>query len=322
MSSKDRLPAVFAQYEHLVDYVRRTGTHRWNSTCPYCGGERHQDNAWPDRCVWYTDQGRPRAYCNQCKRMIWPDQAPGYQPPSPEELEQIRRQHEREAEEEKRRAEEKLAYFRSSAIWEQYHEMLDQQARAWWRGRGIPDSMQDFWQLGWNTRFPVWVDGCETMMTTATIPLFDLGWEIQGVKHRLVAPPDNVGKYRMQPPGNGQAPFIAQPDKDLAGHVYVIEGEIKAAVTFVRLSDARAQMVGIPGKQLSTALAAKLENAERITLIMDPDAKREAWDIAQRLGKQRCRVLIPNMKIDDAILASDMSRHELRYLLNNALPTA
>jgi hypothetical protein len=33
-------------------------------------------------------------------------------------------------------------------------------------------------------------------------------------------------------------------------------------------------------------------------------------------------VLIPPMKIDDAVLAANMSKRDLRYLLRNAVPCA
>ena len=59
MRGEDALPPIFEQYAPLVRYVRSTGTNRWNSTCPVCGGEphgsEHDKSMWPDRCVWWDD---------------------------------------------------------------------------------------------------------------------------------------------------------------------------------------------------------------------------------------------------------------------------
>ncbi len=78
--------------------------------------------------------------------------------------------------------------------------------------------------------------------------------------------------------------------------------------------------MGLPGTHPSGDIIAKLGEAERIVLVMDPDAKQPAWELVKRLGKERCRVLIPNMKVDDAVLESGMGARDLLYLLRNALP--
>jgi hypothetical protein len=61
-----------------------------------------------------------------------------------------------------------------------------------------------------------------------------------------------------------------------------------------------------------------LEQADRITLVMDPGAKQQGIQLARRLGIQRCWLLVPPMKIDDGIIASDMEAWQVRRLLASA----
>lgn len=320
------LPPIFAQYEPLVQYIQKVNDFKYTSTCPRCKGDIHQEGnkrgEWPDRCVWFLD-AKPLGHCFTCKETFFPDQAPGYEPPTQEEMERFRQERIREQREREAKAQEARAFFESTQIWEQYHRQMDFQARQLWRKRGIPDFWQDYWQFGVKPEWRFKQDNGNYAVTPSlTIPLFDHTWTCLNIKHRLVTPPANRGKYLYELFGQAQPAFLANPDRDLAGHVYAVEGEIKAAVLMATLQDWDARIVGLPGKSPSPDLLQQFEQAERITLIMDPDAKQAAWELCKTLGRKRCFVLIPPVKIDDGIIAAHMPGFEVRALLREALPAA
>ncbi len=321
MPHEAALPPQFAQYASELRYVQRVSDREYSAACPACGGDPHPDGEWPDRLRIFLDD-HPLMWCRKCGEIFWPDKAPGYTPPSPQELEHWRRERERAELARKRSAERALENLRQERIWLKYHRALDDYGRRWWQDRGVAPSLQDWWKLGWRPDWIFTVNGKDYLTDSATIPIFDLDWKPVNVKHRLVAPPPSLGKYRYELSGQPQPLFIANPDNDLSGEVIVVEGEIKAMVVWATLADMNTRVVGIPGTHPSKDIIAKLAKAERLTLVMDPDAKRQAWELTKELGRERCRVLIPNIKIDDAIVACGMDKHDMLYLLRNALPAA
>lgn len=332
MRGEDALPPIFEQYAPLVRYVRSTGTNRWNSTCPVCGGEphgsEHDKSMWPDRCVWWDD-AKPLGWCHQCGRTFFPDQAPGWEPPSTAELEAMRQRRVREAEEQRRKAERQIAFFQSEQIWLQYHDALDAAGRRYWTRRGFARCWIDYWRFGWCARreYPQ-RDGSLFVTPTATIPIFGPAWEALNVKHRLVNVPPNRGKYLYEVSGVGQPLFLCEPERELAGQVVVIEGELKAALVFARVGDGTFNIVGLPGLTPKPEILAPLENAERIILNLDPGADTRADSsrpsplerMIDLLGRQRVRLLRLPCKIDDGILAADMEPREIKAMLNSASP--
>lgn len=319
MQREATLPPDFAQYAGLVRYVQQVSDTEWSSSCPSCGGEVHQDRTWPDRCRWFLS-GKHNGWCRRCGSLFWPDQAPGYTPPSPEELERWRREREQAELDRKRSAERALEHLRQDRVWLRYHERLNDYGRKWWEGRGISPKLQDWWRLGWRPDWIIAVGGKDYLTDSATIPLFDKGWQALNVKHRLVAPPPSIGKYRYELAGQPQPAFIANPENDLTGDVIVVEGEIKAMVVWATLRDVDARVVGLPGTHPSGDVISRLSEAERVTLIMDPGAQRAAWAIVKQLGRKRCRVLIPPVKVDDGILAADLTREDVLAMLRSAVP--
>ncbi len=317
------LPPEWRCLEGIVHYVQQVNPKEFSCSCPKCGGTVHDSGEWPDRCRLFVDD-HPTLFCRKCGHIAFPDQfgAEGYTPPSPEELEKWRRERERAELERKRSAERALEHLRQERVWLKYHEALDDYARKWWEGRGVSPKLQDWWKLGWRPDWIFTVEGKDYLTDSATIPLFDLGWQPINVKHRLVAPPDTVGKYRYELTGQPQPMFIANPENDLCEQVIVVEGEIKAMVVWATLADMNTRVVGLPGTHPSKDIIAKLAEAGRIVLVMDPDAKAQAWELVKTLGKERCRVLIPNLKVDDAVLACGMGKRDLAYMLRNAIPAA
>jgi hypothetical protein len=307
------LPPIFAQYAGAVNYVRQVAAEEWSSSCPKCGGAPHQDGEFPDRFRWFT-KGKPVGWCRRCGHLAWPDAAEGWTPPSPEELERWRKEREQAEEARKRSAERALANLRSSRLWEQYHQQLDAYARDWWQRRGIPDEWQDFWKLGINYEYRTG----SIATPSATIPLFDHQWQALNIKHRLLEPPEGVGKYRYEVSGQGQPMFITNPTIPLAGHAIAIEGEIKAAVTYIHMGQRDACIVGLPGKSVSADVVAALARCERVTLVFDPGGERDVLKLAKAIGIGKCRALVTCAKIDDGILAANLTPREIQTLLRGA----
>lgn len=311
------LPPAFRWLEGQVHYVQKVTATEYSATCPRCGGTVHRNGEWPDRLRIFDDDHK-LIWCRQCGHMQFADRANG-QKVSPEEFARWRREQIEREEARKRSAERALAHLRDQQIWLRYHEQMTGAGRDYWRRRGIPDGWQDVWFLGWvpqqNIHLP---DGRPMLTPSATIPLFDEAGQLLNIKHRLVRVQEAGQKYRYEIAGQGQPPFLANPEREIVGDVIAIEGEIKAAVTFLTLNDSRAVIVGLPGATVSQDVIDRLAKAERITLVMDPGADEQAEALAGRLGKQRCRILVTHAKIDDAILACEASAYDVRCWLRQA----
>ena len=306
------LPPEWAVLRGKVNYVQRESAKTYTCSCPFCGGEIHPNGELPDRCTLFVDT-HPTLYCRVCGKVAYPDNFGDgtYRRPSQAELQERRRELIQREEARKRSAERALVALRNDRMWVRYHEQLNGTGRLYWERRGLSDFWQDFWQLGWQPRSP-W------QCATATIPLFAQAWQPLNIKHRLIGV--EKGKYRYELAGQLQPMFLCNPGEPVAGHVYAVEGEIKAMVTFATLDSGEVCMVGLPGTSPALPIIEQLQQAERITLIMDPGAEEQAHDLALRIGAAKCRLLIPPMKIDDGILAAGLSGADVRRILAQAAP--
>jgi len=313
-----QLPPVFSQYRPR--YLQRVSDTEFSSACLLCGGEVHPDGSWPDRCRWFLS-GKELGWCRRCNHIFWPDQADGYQPPSPEEKAVWKRQQEQQEEARKRSAELALKNLRSEKLWEQYYNNLKDAGRKYWRNRGLADCFIDFWMLGWRDDWKLRrQDGTYQETESATIPLFDHTGEAQNIKHRLITPVK--GKYLYQYQGLTHPLFLCDYEKPIEGEIIAVEGEIKAAVTFQTLDDATITVVGIPGITPSGKIISQLQQADKIILVTDPGSRQQTWNLCKKIGTEKVKVLIPAQKIDDAIIESGMTKRELKGLLRNAVPAA
>ena len=308
MAREVSLPLVFARYAGQVHFVQQVSDTEFSSSCPSCGGDLHPGGEWPDRCRWFDD-GHPRGWCRRENKLFWPDDGAK---PDPLALEAWRKEQVQREEARKRSAERALELLRESAFWEQLHEEMGAAGRAYWRKSGLSDGWQNFWQLGWATDRAFGGVTCDA----ASIPIFGPDWQIRQVKFRLMD--ESKGRYRSEPSGLGASPFLCDPSADYSGHVIAVEGEKKAAVTFARLGDGKRVIIGLPGTNLSQPTLDLLQPADRITLVVDPGAKRAGIRMAQTLGVKRCRLLETQVKIDDFLVANNTTKHELEWLLRGA----
>jgi len=317
MRVRDTLPPIWRHLQSKLQYVRRVSETEWSAECLACGGVVHPNGEWPDRMRIFAD-AKPLCWCRRCGQIFWPDD--NAKPADSQLLNKWRKEQEQRELARKRSAERALENLRSTKIWERYHEGLGEVGRTYWKRRGISPSAQDFWQLGWRARWSfTQSDGGVHRTPSATIPLFGLGWVVKNIKHRLIEPPPNRGKYLYELYGQKHQLFLCQPDKPLEKQLVAVEGEIKAMVTQLHLGG-RELVVGMPGTNPGKEALKGLSECERIILVMDPGSEEQAHQLAVKLGRQRCRILITPVKIDDGILAGNLTQRELQGLLRTAVP--
>lgn len=318
------LPPIFGELRDSVQFVQQISSAEYASECPRCGGVPHEDGEFPDRLRWFTD-GHGRCWCRHCGFFQWADQ--GGTPPTPDALEVWRKQQIEREQARKRSAELALRHLRDTLIWQRYHDQLAGAGESYWASQGIDAAWQAFWQLGWKPDYSVLVDGQEHRTPAATIPVWQVGWQPANVKLRLMNPPKQRGKYAYELSGLPQPTFVCNPDRDLSGHVIAVEGEKKAMIVCLTLDDGEARVVGLPGVTPSDSALSVMAQAERVTLVLDPGTDTEvnpktkrtqSQELVMRIGAKKCRVLIPPIKIDDAILSTGMSKFSLATLLRQA----
>jgi len=307
------LPAPFAALAGKVDHVRQVSATEFCGSCPQCGDQGHHGRDLPDRFRMFLDD-HPTGWCRRCSYLWYPDMADANTPkPSRAQLDAWRREQIQREEARKRSAEIALAHLRDEQLWEVYYAALDDQARSYWRRRGVPDAFVDYWRLGWARARRFGGVQCDS----ATIPLFGEAGDVLNIKHRLQD--ESAGRYRYELIGLEAPPFLCKPGESVGGHVIAVEGEIKSMVTFATLDDASVCMIGLPGTNPAAGIIDTLKRADRVTLVMDPGAKRDGIDLARQIGIAKTWLLVPPVKIDDGILAAGLDSREVRQVLESAL---
>jgi hypothetical protein len=215
------------------------------------------------------------------------------------------------------KAQSVLTDLRQAQAWIRYHEQLDQhkEYRQMWNVRGIPDVWQDLWYLGYDPCFTASTPMGLWKTPSLSIPIFEEGNpnEPISVRHRLLNPPTPGDKYRPDRAGLKAAPFVADPENK-PDNVLVVEGEIKAMVSYITLDSTKWQVMGIPGKKIFHDLLPQLRGRQ-VIICLDPDALHEAEEMAQSVSG---RVVEITVKIDDAINAGQLDRDALRQLIRTS----
>lgn len=311
------LPPEFVGLRNTLTYVQKQTAREYSSECPKCGGTPHRDGEWPDRFRLFDD-GKIRGWCRKCNFLWFPDMEDDWEPLTDEERERFRKERERKERARKRSAERALRNLRQEEFWKACHEALTRQGRKYWETRGIPEFWQDYWRLGWQEQYEVFYRSEKHYTPTATIPFFSEGWTFEYLKHRLINPPAKHYKYHNEIRHIPTPIYRTEPDKAVGDHVIAVEGEIKAMVTYITLDDPDLTVVGLPGTNPPEGELETLSDAERVTLVFDPGADAEARRVAEQLGRDRCRLLIPPMDIDDAIRYAGLGKAEVRNWIRQA----
>lgn len=209
------------------------------------------------------------------------------------------------------KAEAARAELQAAQIHLYYHEHMPELARQKWMERGLNETDMGFWYLGGKADFTVgnW------HTPTLTIPIFDANRNLLNVKHRLINPnPDKPkDKYRPEREGLGTCPpFLAVPEMGYDGHtVLVLEGEIKALVTWAKCGSLDLQCIGVPGRSNYKPLTEKLFG-KNVVVVPDPGAEKEALDFCRSV---KGRMLLLPDKIDDLITRNHFDGDWLNSLL-------
>lgn len=215
-------------------------------------------------------------------------------------------------------AQKALEELRSARRWLEYHENLDERAREIWRARGVPDEWQGFYRFGYSHDFRYKHAGCWYTSPTLTLPIYAINDdEPVNIRHRILQPVDPKDKYRPERSGLPSVPFYGDYTLPIgaARRVIVVEGEIKAAVTFLTLDMGAVQVVGLPGKEAWRNAAKELKGHDGVLIIPDPGALQEADALAREIGGAKV-IEFQRMKIDDAIVQYKLDRSWIIGLLN------
>jgi hypothetical protein len=247
--------------------------------CPFCrDGE--------DRMLIFADRG---FFCRVCNSKGWLDKLDPSHRLTPQEMLEMRVRRLELAHEEHERRLSALERMAACHDHLSYHQALDSDDRAYWRGQGIPDEAQDRWLLGVCYRCPTDQAG----RPSYTIPVIN-GGKLVNIRHRLIGA-DNGDKYRPHMAGLGNTLFNADLVRAPATEIIITEGEKKAIV----LTENGFPSVGIMGKTaFPEAWAARFETFGRVYVVLDPDAKDRAMKTAALFGGRGYVVDLP-VKADD-----------------------
>lgn len=311
------LPSGFEWLAGRVHFVHRATSTEYASSCPECGGEIHQDGEWPDRFRMFV-VGKPRAWCRRCGIVLFPDMLDKGWKPDPQVMRQWQEERERAAMEARRKAEHQLALLEQERVWVAYHDAMDAAARERWTEAGVPESWQDFWQLGYARERRFEHEGEFFTRAALSIPKFDFGWQPKNIDFRLIDPPEGAGKYRPLaniPP----AAYITTPhERCFRDEVFVVEGSKKAMVTALYTGKHLKQVIGLPSCTSWAGMEKKLSACGRVWVIFDPDATDWAMRFAREVGAN-ARVVELAHKPDDAITKYGMTPNMFEQCLRQAV---
>lgn len=219
-------------------------------------------------------------------------------------------------------AQKAIEDLRKRRRWIEDHDRMSKEAIAMWEKRGVPQEFQDFWKLGYRESFAYTYAGEHYTSPTLTIPIF--GWrddEPRQIQHRLLAPHCPTDKYRPERAGIDAMCFLGDRDLpiDVADRIIIVEGQIKAAVTFATLDKPLLQVIGLPGKNqrksIWPSLAKELQGHD-VCIFPDPDAGKDGRELADMIGGARI-INLPD-KIDDMINANLLDKYDILGMMNQA----
>jgi len=201
--------------------------------------------------------------------------------------------------------------------WIKYHENMSEKFRALWRKKGVPDSWQNYFYLGAceSFRYMSSVDDKQHESPSLTIPVFDRKRDPLTIRHRLLNSVDPADKYRPERSGLGAHPYITDTDIWLDfDRALVVEGEIKAMVTYLTVDLPGLQVIGVPGKKIWRELA-EMSKGRDLWVCFDPDAQDQSREFSKITG---AKIIDLPIKIDDAIVDGTLSKSSILSLMRRA----
>lgn len=263
-------PELAKAFGHLQN-LQYKGNGEFSSSCPVCGEQGHNPSSGiPDRFHMHEESGKYGAHghCRRCGAHVWANQN-NNKAPNPAKIkkeQELRREY--EAKEAKRRHNQMEA-FRQAAIWDYYHESMDDSRRLQWRRAGIPNEFQDLWHLGWTDNYTAPGIASPAM----TLPYFAKDWQATTLQFRLIKPPTPNDKYRFLK-GMQHQLFLTEPDRKMTGKCLLLEGGKKAMVSFINVvAEGRNHdytVIAVPSAT-SHSLLNQLSSFDEVTVLFDPD---------------------------------------------------
>ena len=278
----DPHPIETAEARWGIDLKHASGD-EFVGPCPFCKGGEDRFHVW---------EAAGNYWCRQCGAKGFIDSEHDHRLTEVErrllmlESEQ-RRQRIKQAEHEKRlSALEKMHRCRDHLT---YHELMDQDDRAYWHSQGMTDATIDKYLLG----------VCYSCPTDAqhrpsyTIPVIN-GGKLVNIRHRLRT--SDGDRYRPHMAGLGNTLFMADNVyKEDTSQVLILEGEKKALC----VSQYGYDPVGIMGKAgFQRPWAKRFARFDEVVIMLDPDAERKAFEMATWF-ETRARVARLPVKADD-----------------------
>jgi hypothetical protein len=284
-----------ADIERLPNFRRKTHG-EYSAGCPACGGE--------DRFIFWPDDGG--YWCRQCnlKGFISTNGSSG---PDWQRIALAEAARRAAAERDANVALAEVAKL-SPTVAKYHANLLDPEKRAIWHTWGLTDESIDSRHLGYCFACPT----CRESDSLA-IPYYHHG-KIVSIRHRLLHPLVDGGKYRPQFRGLPAALFNADVLDGELDFVLLVEGEIKALV----LAQYGFPTVAVPGIATFKAEWLPMFQGVRVVVIPDPSAESQGHAIAGDLGSA-ASVLTLDCKPDDWFVVHGRSVEEFQARVDTAL---
>lgn len=337
----------------------KVASREYSGACPRCGGNDrfhvNQDKGWFCRYCTGDPDGITGHWHDAIDYLMWRDNIDfiaaykrlgGNTAISEEDRARIKserdqRENERKANELKQRR-DKRTELDTSRVWLEYYSNLDTlDKRDLWHKRGLSDLWIDYFQVGYCPSRTFGAGDTTTTSASITIPTMvpeltsngalqgaSLSWSCIGLAHRLLSDNTPGGKYRPHSSGLGKSLFNCDLySTSILGPVLIVEGEIKAMVTWAMMQDYIADhksmlsgytVIGVAGKSIKSEWLDELNAASTVTICLDPDALTEAERTARAIGSDRARVIDLPGKIDDMIIEGSIKPRTLEGLIRGA----
>ena len=293
--SEDPLSAVKQHFGIRLKQVTATEYRSLNG-CPECGDGGK--GARSDRFRVFTD-GSPRWWCRRCGFQGFVDEIDGEPWRDLNYYERRRRdiaarqRAEQEAERERQLRRQALQELRASGDAERYHRQLARNATAlnYWFAEGFQQQTIQHFRLGYCRACPLDYQH----RPSVTIPVTSAGL-LWNIRHRILdAEPGD--KYRPHTKHLPQPLFNADALRADSNYILIVEGEKKAMAAW----QAGWQAVGICGQDTwREDWVPAFDSFERVYVILDPDATKNAQEIAVQFGHRGRVVELPD-KLDDLL---------------------
>lgn len=246
--------------ESLPGYRRKTHK-EYSAPCPFCG-------EGDDRFLFWPKTGN--YYCRQCGAtgFVISSNAPA------KKLNVKSKPH---------RQTPQLTQYAVNTIRnagplaDQYHANLTPILRQHWYKYGLTNETIDARLLGYTSHCPTWRP-CASL----TIPIFYKG-VLLNIRHRLINPPEEKGKYRPQVAGIPALMYNADLLSERPDWIMLVEGEVKAMV----LCQNGIPAVGIPGASSFRQEWVMMFKDIQTYVMFDPGAEHQTIRVIKLLCNAR-----------------------------------